>query len=158
MISRRMQAFLAAFEECGCITRAAKAVDIRRERHYQSMASAEYREAFDQAEKRWFDKLEGAARQWASEGVEEAIFRTVKKVDAEGNETLERVQVGTKLRIPQSLVIKMLEAAKPDRYRTHQTIDVNDTRTGIASLSDAELEHIARGSGRGAAPPAHQPE
>jgi hypothetical protein len=123
-ISRKLQAFLGAYEECGCIIRAAQAVGIDRSLHYRAMdLEPDYPAAFKAADKHWFDKLEGAARHWASEGVEEAIFRTVKKVDEDGNETVERVQIGTKLRIPQTLIVKLLEAGNPAKYRPSSTVE-----------------------------------
>ncbi len=135
-ISRKLKAFLAAYEECGCITRAAAAVGIDRSLHYQAKEKEpEYAVAFHLADTRWFDKLEGSARRWAAEGVEETIFRTVRKVDADGNETVERVQVGTKLRIPQTLIIKLLEAGNPEKYRNRQEITGADGKPLAADVT-----------------------
>lgn len=117
MKGNRVAAFLAAYEECGNLTLAAKQAKIRREMHYRRMkADAKYKAAFEEADQRFGDRLEAHARQLCMEGVTEPIFReSTELIEGVGPVTVYKV-VGHKLRYPQQLIMMLLKAQKPEKY------------------------------------------
>lgn len=105
MLGPKMKAFLAAYEETGSVVRAAKAAGIQRQLHYRALEkSVEYRTHFEEAEKRFGDALEGHARKLARDGVREPVF-------------FQGIKCGSRLKYSPALIIAMLKALKPEKYR-----------------------------------------
>ena len=70
------KAFLAAYEVCGCIEKAARAAKVRRTMHKSWMKSAKYRRAFARAEDVAGDNLRHEAHRRAVQGcVEYKYYR-----------------------------------------------------------------------------------
>lgn len=108
-------AFLAAYVECGTISHAAKAAEIRRETHHEWVRSDPvYAAAFAEAKEQAVECLEREARRRAIEGVDEPVYQ--------GGEL-----VGYKRRYSDTLLIFMLKAEAPDKYKERMDQNLNAT-------------------------------
>lgn len=166
----KLQGFLAAIRVCPSITRAAAAAGVDRREHYRRYkADKVYAAAFDEAWEMGIAFLEDSCMEHALEGFEQPVIwqgLLSYQRDEEGN--LVRDQDGRLKPLStrkHSVELKkvMLQAAKPEKYRTNHHVEANVHHSGISSLTDAQLERIALGgnaggSGGGAAPAPEQPE
>src|SRR5262249_44545576 len=154
---------LAAFAAIGNIGAAAAAAGIDRSTHYRwKREDSEYAEAFERAVEEAAGVFEDVAVQRATEGLEEPLIyqgELVYKRDPLTNEivpapvTSEPVPLMIRRR-SDTVLLAVLKAWAPTKYRENHHVDATITHTGAAALSDAELERIARGGGGGAAPSA----
>lgn len=113
------KAFLAALEETGSVTEAAKICDVGRSNLYRirrgdKQFAAEWDQALDVAA----DVLEDEARRRAVEGTEEPVFQGGK-------------QVGTIRKYSDTLLIFLLKGIRPQKYRESR-----------ASIPPAELDKL----------------
>jgi transposase-like protein len=181
----KQRAFLAAFARCGSISIAARDSDVDRSSHYRWMReSADYAEAFKHATEEAAGVLEDAAIARAVEGWEEPVIYQgelamepvrdaegrcvyVQAVDDQGaplyhdsgDPRLDRLMKPLTIRKrSDALLTTLLKAWLPKKFRDNHHIEAEHTHTGLASLTDAELERIARGSSSGAAPQADRSE
>lgn len=162
----KVRAFLAAIKVVPSITRAAKAAGIRREIHHRRYASDPvYRSAFDAAYAIGVQSVEDIAAERATEGWQEPViykgFASLR-YDPETKDFV-RDEHGqpiplTITKIDNRLLVEFLRAGRPEKWRKNVHIDGNLTHHGVSSLTDAELERIARGSGGGVAPPEEDQE
>lgn len=114
-------AFLAAFGLNGNITAAARAVDHDRDVHYRWLAEDDedgtYARRFQAAREEFADRLEAEARRRAIDGVEEYVVSAGKLVvDDEGKPLVQR-------RYSDQLLVRLLEAKRPDEYRPRQQVE-----------------------------------
>jgi hypothetical protein len=97
------RAFLKAFEDSGCIRRAAKAAGITREAHYKWLRDDAYEAAFKESQRAAGDYLESEAVQRATKGWLEPI--------------LYQGQVCAHVRrYSDGLLMMLLRAAMPEKY------------------------------------------
>jgi hypothetical protein len=100
----KKQAFLAAYSQCGNITRAAEMAEIDRGTHYVWLKDdPEYPALFEAATQEAGDRLEQEARRRAVEGVAEPVF-------------YQGEICGTVQRYSDTLLIFLLKGAKPEKY------------------------------------------
>lgn len=110
----KKRAFLAAYSECGTITRAAEIAGIDRGTHYNWIKEdTVYAKACDAAYEQAAERLEEEARRRAVEGVQKPVFY-------KGEEC------GVVQEYSDTLLIFLLKGAKPDKYaeRTHTDVTV----------------------------------
>lgn len=101
----KRSAFLAAYAECGVVSRAAKAAGVERSKHYGWLKSdPAYLAAFEEAHAHAVELLESEARRRAIEGWEEPVFH-------------EGAVCGHKRKYSDTLLIFMLKGALPEKYR-----------------------------------------
>lgn len=101
----RQAAFLAAFRTTACVSTAAKAAQIGRRRHYHWLKEdADYRLAFERVKEETIGALEDEAVRRAYEGWLEPVFYQGR-------------QCGTKRRYSDKLLMFLLKAWRPERYR-----------------------------------------
>jgi hypothetical protein len=178
-------AFLAAFAACGSITTAAAAVGIDRSMHYRWMREdAEYETAFKQAVEEAAGFLEDVAVERGTVGWDEPVIYKgelatrpvldergapiyVPRYDengdplfTEGGDPLMAIlyEPLTVRKKSDALLQTVLKAWLPKKYRDNHHVEAEVTHAGLGDLTDAQLEHIARGGSAGAAPPADSSE
>jgi len=149
----RKIAFLAAFANCGRITKAAAGASINPDTHYEWRKSdPEYDKAFAALRERVTDLLEDEAFRRAVEGVEEPLIGRIGK-DQDG-------VVHHAVRYSDTLLAILLKGNRPDIYRerheltgkdggpieTHELTE-SERAAGIAAIFDA-----ARARATGSAP------
>lgn len=153
MCQRKKAAFLAAFAECGTITRAAEAAKIERHTHSRWVeADPEYAKAFSAASEQAADRLEEEARRRAHDGLLRMKFhqgvaiidpRTLKDQPfydpsfPDGKPYFEHEYSDT-------LLIFLLKGARPEKFRENVKMDhageVKHTHTiDLSKLSVDEL-------------------
>lgn len=127
---QKKAAFLAAFSEVGTVTHAARQVAIDRATHYRWLeADADYRLAFADAEDVAIEGMEREARRRAVEGTEKPVYQ--------GGEL-----VGTIREYSDTLLIFLMKAARPSKYR--ERVDVTlDIRREIEKLTADPAEREA---------------
>lgn len=104
-------AFLAAYAKTGIISAAAKAADIERHTPRVWMKSdPEFRRAFKQARNHAADMLEAEALRRATRGVEKGVWHAGKRV-------------GVEMEYSDTLLIFLLKAARPKKFRENQRIE-----------------------------------
>lgn len=127
---------LAAYAQCGNITRAATAAGVARSMHYLWLQEPEYADAFDRANDEAVERMEEEARRRAVEGVTRYKFDKGRPilhptlcicgaVKQEHDETgCARTECKEFLSAPyteheysDTLLIFLLKGAKPERYR-----------------------------------------
>lgn len=154
--------FLAAFAATGQIGPAAAAAGIDRSTHHRwRREDSAYDELFKQAAEEAASAFEDLAIQRATEGLDEPVFY-------QGEPVYKRCPVTNALELDEqglpvplmirrrsdTLLLSVLKAWQPKKYRENHHVEGSITHSGAAALSDAELERIARGGGGGAAAPA----
>lgn len=132
ILHAKKRAFLAAYEQCGNITQASKAVGISRQTHYDWMRDDDdYKKAFADAEEAAGDALEAEARKRALAGSD-------------------------------TLLIFLLKGHKPEKYKERVAADLsgglNNTTTDLTKMSPderrARIDELNRKRGVGASPSA----
>lgn len=111
----KKRAFLAAYAHLGNITEAAKAATIYRTTHYDWLKTdPDYTAAYHQVREAAADRLETEALRRAVDGTERPIFYKGE-------------QIATVTEYSDTLLIFLLKAARPDKYRErwHVAADVN---------------------------------
>lgn len=103
----KKRAFLSALSTCGNISEAARIAEVDRTSHYEWLKTDEvYKAAAEDAIETACDLLEQEARRRAVEGVEEPIIR-------------DGAVVGTVRRYSDTLLIFLLNGARPKKYRAN---------------------------------------
>lgn len=126
-------AFLAAYAETATIRYAAEAAGVDRVQHYRWLAlDPEYKAAFEAAGQQAIERMEREALRRAVEGNEEPVYQ--------GGE-----RVGTVRKYSDTLLIFMLKAANPAKYRELPgSVTVNqDNRSLTLQMADDELRSVA---------------
>ncbi len=123
----KQRAFLAAYAECGNISEAARIAGVNRLSHYEWMHDERYAEVFEQATEIAGDHLESVARHRAVDGWLEPVF-------------YQGVQVGVILKRSDQLLMFLLKAMRPDKFRDNATIrHTGPTGGAIQIEGDYEL-------------------
>jgi hypothetical protein len=104
--------FLAAFAVCGNLTKAARWAKVHRTSHYVWLQDADYAEAFRLAEQRAVRTLEDEAVRRAHDGIRKAV-RYKGRI------------VGYETEYDNTLLLALLKAGNPDKFRDRSTSDVN---------------------------------
>ena len=128
------RAFLAAFRETSNVRLACEVAKVGRSSHYRWLEEdSAYREAFDQAKLQAADVLEAEAFRRAVEGVEEQVgwYRGVAG--------------GTVRRYSDVLLIFLLKALRPEKYR--ERVDVRGVlaHLDVSRLPDELVARLAAG-------------
>lgn len=97
-------AFLAAFSQCGIISRAAELAKIDRSCHYEWIKNPDYKKQFEEAEIKVANLLEDEAIRRAKEGWDEPVFYAGQ-------------QCGVIRKYSDTLLIFILKGLKPEKYR-----------------------------------------
>ncbi len=105
--------FLKAYIQTASISRAAIVAKIDRGRHYQWLKEdPDYKEAFEEAQEVAIQGLEDEAIRRAYEGVDEPVYQQGE-------------QVGTIRRYSDTLMIFLLKAFRPGKYRDKALESIN---------------------------------
>ncbi len=102
-LTKSQAVFLAAYEQLGNISAAAKAAKVSVNVHYKAKGNETYQKLFDHAKRTFVEQLETEATRRAVEGVEEPIYHAGK-------------MVGTRKRYSDVLLIFMMKAHNPEKY------------------------------------------
>lgn len=120
---RRMAFFLEALAHCGCVTQAAAAARVARCVPYRRRRlDLEFAQRWAEARELGIAALEDEAVRRAVEGVEVPVFKDGR-------------QVGTTRRYNDTLLIFVLNALKPEKYRQRVSAEIKGPGVPIASLS-----------------------
>lgn len=121
------RAFLAAFRLTGNITKAADAAKIERTMHYRWLRSSpSYKKAFTDAHAEVGDMLEGEAIRRANEGVLEPVY-------------YQGVACGAIRVYSDGLMLSLLKAFKPEKYRERVSAEVSGPGGGPIPIAHADL-------------------
>lgn len=124
--SPRQAAFLAAYVECGFVTKAAKHSGMSKTNHYMWLRSGDpvYREAFEfatvLARFRAVERMEEEADRRAVDGWDEPVFGS-------GGHLVGTVQVGSKRRYSDGLLMFRLRGEAPEKYAERQLVKQHTT-------------------------------
>lgn len=134
----RQGAFLAAFAECGSVTRAAGTAGVRLGDHHRWLNEEDgYREAFREAEEEAVERLEEEARRRAVEGTEKPVF-------------YQGEQVGVVRDYSDTLLMFLLKAARPERYRDRAAQEADGENGGpLRIIIDGDLDGDIYGAHKG---------
>lgn len=127
---KKIKAFLESLIEYGNVSHAAKQIDMARSYMYEYRDKDEaFKAAWDEAVDISVEAMEKEARRRAVEGVEEPVFY-------QGDEC------GTIRKYSDTLLIFLLKAHKPEKYKERTQQDVNLSYT---EMTDDELIERAKG-------------
>jgi hypothetical protein len=101
---KNQRAFLAAFAETGVVYKAAEAAGLSRASHSNWMKESSYAAEFEQLHEEVCEKLEAEAMRRAVDGYQEPVYQG-------------GVLVGHKMKYSDNLLIFMLKAMRPEKYR-----------------------------------------
>ncbi len=128
------RAFLAAFRETGNVRLAREVAKVGRSSHYRWLEKdPEYREAFDVAKEDAADVLEAEAHRRAVDGWEEPVG------------WYKGVAGGTVRRYSDVLLIFLLKALRPERYRERYEIKGTLANLDLRRLPDDLIARLAAG-------------
>jgi hypothetical protein len=143
-LSCRQRAFLAVYAETCSILRAAAASEVSRQSHYDWMRSPNpaYREAFEELKERLADFAEGEALQRGLHGVKRPVLYLGKQVmlgDGDSAQPLFETHYSD------TLLIFMLKALRPEKYREHKStkVDWDGDYTKLTEAQMAKMEEKA---------------
>lgn len=114
-LQRARDAFLAELAKRGNVSEACRAAEVPRSTAYQWKAADEaFAAAWNEALEVACDAMEGEAWRRAVEGTEEPVYGRVGK-DKDG-------QIGTVRKYSDTLMVKLLQAHRPEKYRERQDV------------------------------------
>lgn len=129
----KKRAFLSAFAQTGCVSRAADLAGCSRNSHYNWLKTdAEYAVAFEDAEMMVGDLLESEAMRRATEGIEEQVIHRgqpcFRYVDEQGNDVDRDAPNAKKVpltvrRYSDTLLIFLMKGRIPKRYGDWRRIE-----------------------------------
>ena len=131
--SPKKAAFLAAYAETAVIAYAAEAAKVNRRQHYRWLKDPVYAEAFAEAREIAIESLEGEARRRAVQGVAEPVYYKGEVV-------------GTIQKYSDVLLMFLLKAAFPEKYREHHRHEHSGGIDIMAKLHEGR-ERVARMKG-----------
>ena len=138
--------FLAHFGKHGNRTRAAEIVGMSRKATYElEDRDPEFKEAVEQARQEAYDRLEGVAQDRAVDGWLESTYELksleVEDPDDPDNSKLISDLVETKRvrRFDHTLLVRLLMANRPERFRTNSKLEV-DAGEGAINLAELLLQ------------------
>jgi hypothetical protein len=136
----KQRAFLAAYARTGNITAAARAAQCHRSQHYEWLADPAYAEAFLAAQEEAVEALELEARRRAAQGVLKPVY-------------YRGAVCGRVREYSDTLLIFLLKAARPEKYRDNARIEHEVSGAGggpltaridFARLPIERVEELAR--------------
>lgn len=139
-IKNRKNSFLAAFSECGNITKAAEIAGLDRSRHYDWLKNdPEYAERFKDAEEQATERLESEARRRAVQGVEKPVF-------------YQGQVCGTVTEYSDTLLMFLLKGIRPEKYKDRVSNEVAvaspiKKEDGVATLRDLQQKRLKETEG-----------
>ena len=117
-LTAKKRAFLRAYAETANITYAARAGECSRNAHYKWLKTDQaYQEIFQEAKQEAIELLEGEARRRAVQGVEEPVYYKGEVV-------------GARQKYSDILLIFLLKALRPEKYRERYEISGGDKPMG----------------------------
>jgi hypothetical protein len=122
-------AFLSAYETIGTISHAAQTAGIGRQTHYDWLQDPEYKKAFQASHAKAIDALEMEARRRAMRGTDEPIYYKGKIV-------------GGVRKYSDTLLIFLLKAARPKKYRDNVKIEQSGGLKFDATLNMKSVTEI----------------
>lgn len=127
-------AFLEALEQTGMVTEACKVAGVGRRTVYDHrQRDEEFALAWADVEEITTERMEREAQRRAVEGTDKPVFQ-------------QGVEVGRIREYSDTLLIFMLKARRPDRYRENVKVEHSGAiKTDLAKLSTDELQAIADG-------------
>lgn len=117
--------FLEAMGRLGTITAASRETGVPRSDHYFWMQDPEYVKAFREAEDIAIDAMEAEARRRAVQGTNRPVYQAGR-------------QVGDVTEYSDQLLIVLLKAHRPEKYRERVELTVNDMRKLVEARAAAE--------------------
>jgi hypothetical protein len=154
----RKAAFLDAFALSGNVSAAARAADINRYTAYGWREKDEaFAAAWEVAEQESIDALELEARRRAHDGVEDLVVSGGKVVEVWDHEH-ERFVPLVKRTYSDTLMVLLLKAHRPDKYRERQSLEMSGPGGGPIAHAEVSPELVADalrilGEGGGSAAP-----
>lgn len=134
MATAKRRIFLEALAETGNVSQACEVADYNRSAIYRLRdRSEEFATAWDEALQVAADRLEQEARRRAVEGTEEPVF-------------YQGFECGRVRKYSDSLLMFLLKAARPERFRERQQVDVT---SGGEKLPAAQVVITLPDNGRG---------
>lgn len=130
--SARRRAFLEAFRLSGNVSAAARAADVDRTTPYGwAAADPDFKAAWEVAEQEAIDRLEAEAWRRAHDGVEEPVYQGGSLV-------------GHKRVYSDQLMVLLLKAHRPDKYRERQSIEHSGPAGGpIETRAEVQPDFVA---------------
>lgn len=140
---QRQRAFLKAYASAGNLAVAAQAADVDRSAVYRWQKEPKFADQFEQAREEAADRLEAEALRRARSGVDEPVF-------------YRGVQVGSVRKYSDTLLIFLLKAARPEKFRDRASVEHSGPGGGPITtqydgnenlniiLADPELREHAR--------------
>lgn len=133
--------FLEALRAAGNVTDACRATDLPRRTVYEWRdADAEFAAAWSDALDEAADTMEREAFRRAVEGVDKPVYGSLGRGAGTG-------EVGRIREYSDTLLIFLLKAARPDKYRERSAVQLDMTPAKAAELSDADLDAELRRRG-----------
>lgn len=131
----KKRAFIAAYAECGTVTRAAEIAEIDGTMHYDWIKSdTDYAKACEAAYEQAGERLEQEARRRAVEGVQKPVF-------------YQGQQCGVVNEHSDTLLIFLLKGAKPEKYQERVRNEVNvipPTAGGVNTLKQSSRSRVVK--------------
>lgn len=130
----KQRAFLAVYQECCSVIKAARASKIPRSQHYYWRDNhPAYARAFESAKRQAADILESAALERAVVGEPHYLYQNGKPVlDKNGDHAVEYKK-------SDQLLICLLKATLPEKYRDNYQAPVEDDGVRIAGRNRADV-------------------
>lgn len=159
----RKEAFLAAYRMTGNVSAAARTADVYRTTPYAwADEDPDFKAAWEVAEQESIDRLEEEARRRAEQGVVDYVVSQGKLVMVPDPETGEQVPLAKRV-YSDTLMVLLLKAHRPDRYRDRQSVEHSGPAGGPIQVDDArerlagELDRLAERQRATQADPDPQP-
>lgn len=146
----KRRAFLAAFAECGIITRAASMANVSVRAHYLWMENPEYARKFQEVGEMAADKLEEEARRRAHDGLMRMKFHQGQAIidprTLPGCDLYDPKYPGGKpymeMEYSDTLLIFMLKGARPTKFRDNVDLTTNGKPFVVKVLNGVTMDEI----------------
>ena len=147
----KQRAFLAAYAQSCTLKAAAVAAKVARRSHYHWLEEPEYAAAFAEVREQVADFLEAEARRRAVYGIEKRVIYQgklcyQKEFDPKTGELRSTDKPLTIREYSTSLLIFLLKAARPEKYRDNWTGEIPHSqaapRIDLSRLNDAERKEL----------------
>jgi hypothetical protein len=127
----KRRAVLAALAQNGNVTAACEAAKVNRSFYYDSLADESFAAAAAEALDAAADRLEEEARRRAETGIDEPVFYQGKKC-------------GSIRRYSDTLLIFLLKAARPNKYRERTSMQIENPADVLAGLLGVKPDDLPK--------------
>lgn len=139
-------AFLAAYAECGTITRAAEIADCDRNAHnYWLEHDRAYPERFAQAERQASDRLEQEARRRAVDGLQKVKFHQGRPIMVQDpnfpNDQSKQIPY-VEHEYSDMLLVVLLNANRPDKFRRNVDVTSGGKPIPVKVLQNVSMDEL----------------